>query len=157
ETDIDIIECGVRIMRNIDDKLRNPFFIRVLDYKDTQLQRAIRIHVNFCFATASMHSGEIYEARMSFREVEAIGECGHENADLLVMKSRDNIQLLDSKLPIFTDCALCKYAPTNLRDIEALKECPKCQAVALCEKDCLSIHMSSCSGTLETSETLDTN
>ncbi|CAG8484592.1 16656_t:CDS:1 [Cetraspora pellucida] len=150
ETDIDIINCGVKIMRNIDDKLRNPFFIRVLDYNDTQLQRAIRIHVNFCFATASMHAGEIFESRMSFREVEAIGDCGHENADRLVVKARDYIQLLDSKIPKFIECACCKYAPTNLKDIEALKECSNCRTAAFC-KDCISIHTSSCSETLKIS------
>ncbi|CAG8733094.1 2902_t:CDS:1, partial [Dentiscutata heterogama] len=148
EADTDIIECGVKIMRSIDDRLRNPFFIRILDHNDVQLQRAIRIHVNFCFAITFMMAGEIYESRMSFREVEAIGECGHESADLLVIKAREHIHWLDSQLPNFTDCAQCKYAPTNLKDIKTLEMCPRCQEVAFCGKDCLSMHTSSCSGTL---------
>ncbi|CAG8657288.1 45221_t:CDS:1 [Gigaspora margarita] len=148
EADTDIIDCGVKIMRCIDDKLRDPFFIRVLDHNDVQLQRAIRIHVNFCFAITFMMAGEIYESRMSFREVEAIGECGHENADLLVIKAREHIQWLDSQLPNFTDCAQCKYAPTNLKDIRTLEICWKCQDVACCE-ECISIHTSSCLGPLE--------
>ncbi|CAG8561679.1 16331_t:CDS:2, partial [Acaulospora colombiana] len=99
ECDEDIISHGVKIMRNIDEKLQDPHFIRILTHQDVQKRRAIRIHMNFCFALAAMTTGNIFEAALSFHECELVGECGIETADKLVKKSQLHIKLIDSSLP----------------------------------------------------------
>ncbi|RHZ83258.1 hypothetical protein Glove_99g162 [Diversispora epigaea] len=141
--DEDIINHGVKLMRLIDDRLQDLYFIRILNYKDVQQRRAIRIHINFCIALTAMAAGEVFESAMSFQECLVVGECGFAPADKLVESAQTNINILESSLPrIPPICVQCEYAPKNLKDIWKLVVCPQCKDVGCCGKDCLENHMS---------------
>ncbi|CAG8466962.1 11259_t:CDS:2 [Diversispora eburnea] len=141
--DEDIINHGVKLMRLIDDRLQDLYFIRILNYKDVQQRRAIRIHINFCIALTAMAAGDVFESAMSFQECLLVGECGFSPADKLVQSSQTNIKLIESSLPrIPPICVQCEYAPKNLKEIWKLLVCPQCKDVGCCGKDCLEKHMS---------------
>ncbi|CAG8511252.1 4068_t:CDS:2 [Acaulospora morrowiae] len=128
ENDKDIISHGVKLMHNVDDKLQDPYFIRTLTHQEVQKRRAIRIHMNYCFALKAMTAGDVLSAALSFQECELVGECGYETADNLVKQSQLHLKIIESSLPSVPPiCAECEYSPKDLRDIWKLITCPQCR------------------------------
>ncbi|GBC08499.1 hypothetical protein RclHR1_08170007 [Rhizophagus clarus] len=139
---LDILNHGIKLMIKIDKNLQDPYIIRIFSYKQNQIRRASRIHINYCIAKTAESRGDLLEALKGFEECELIGLCGIKNADELIKKSYSHMQRLDSTRPkVNPICVQCNYEARDLLDIWNLLVCTKCKNVACCGRECLDKHM----------------
>ncbi|CAG8463212.1 18056_t:CDS:2 [Dentiscutata erythropus] len=88
---------GIKLMKQIDKKLQDPDFIKVLSLKDTKKYRAIRIYMVFCYALTAEADNDYPLALKLYQETERIGFCGFILADKLIKKAHTKYRLLESR------------------------------------------------------------
>jgi len=134
---------GIKLMKQIDQKLQDPNFNKFLTHEEDQKRQATRIHIFFCFALTSQVDCDYETALKMFQDCERIGYCGFSMADKLVKKAHTQRRLLESRVPrVQPICVQCNYEAKELKEIWKLLVCSKCQVAACCSRECLTKHHS---------------
>ena len=115
----------------------------MISKSDDVAKRRILIHILFCLGHVSSLSSDHASALKYYSECEKTPATGDKKADKLRKKAHTNVRLIEPKVPkVKPACVSCGFEPQELKEIWALLVCSKCQAVAVCDRECLKKHLS---------------
>ncbi|CAG8624319.1 2662_t:CDS:1 [Paraglomus brasilianum] len=141
--DKDIWHQGILYMKEMVRLLQDRTLQKLISKSDDVAKRRILIHILFCLGHVSSLSSDHASALKYYSECEKTPATGDKKADKLRKKAHTNVRLIEPKVPkVKPACVSCGFEPQELKEIWALLVCSKCQAVAVCDRECLKKHLS---------------